>query len=46
VRYGAGADLLVHEVAMAPPELLGKSEIQRLINHPPQDAGRVDTSQF
>src|SRR6185437_795386 len=23
LRYGAGADLLVHEVAMAPPELLG-----------------------
>jgi ribonuclease Z len=28
-----GADLLVHEVAMAPPELLGQADIQRIINH-------------
>lgn len=43
LRYGAGADLLVHEVAMAPPELLGEVYIQRILNHhtSPQDAGRV-----
>jgi ribonuclease Z len=45
LRYGAGADLLVHEVAMAPPELLGHATIQRIINHhtSPQEAGRVFT---
>ena len=43
LRYGAGADLLVHEVAMAPPKLLGQTNIQRILNHhtSPQDAGRV-----
>jgi ribonuclease Z len=43
LRYGAGADLLVHEVAMARPELLGEVYIQRILNHhtSPQDAGRV-----
>jgi ribonuclease Z len=43
LHYGAGADLLVHEVAMAPPELLGQADIQRIINHhtSPQEAGRV-----
>ena len=43
IRYGAHADLLVHEVAMAPPELLGQANIQRIINHhtSPQEAGRV-----
>jgi len=43
VRYGAGADLLVHEVAMARPELLGEARIQRIVNHhtSPQEAGRV-----
>lgn len=45
VRYGAGADLLVHEVAMARPELLDEIVIQRILNHhtSPQEAGRVFT---
>jgi ribonuclease Z len=43
VHYGQGADLIVHEVAMARPELLSEAYIQRIINHhtSPQDAGRV-----
>ncbi|MCK1491926.1 hypothetical protein IVB14_16210 [Bradyrhizobium sp. 180] len=43
LRYGAGADLLVHEVAMARPELLGEVYIQRILNHhtSPQEAGHV-----
>jgi len=43
LRYGAGADLLVHEVAMAPAELLGQADIQRILNHhtSPQEAGHV-----
>jgi ribonuclease Z len=43
VRYAEGADLLIHEVAMARPELLGDPHIQRIVNHhtSPQDAGLV-----
>jgi ribonuclease Z len=43
LRYGEGADLLVHEVAMARPELLSEADIQRIVNHhtSPQEAGRV-----
>jgi ribonuclease Z len=43
LRYGRGADLLIHEVAMAHPELLGEAYIQRIVNHhtSPQEAGRV-----
>jgi ribonuclease Z len=43
LRYSAGADLLVHEVAMAPAELLGDAHIQRILNHhtSAQEAGRV-----
>jgi ribonuclease Z len=43
VKFGAGADLLVHEVAMAPPELLGEPHIQRILNHhtTPREAGLV-----
>ena len=43
LRYGEGADLLVHEVAMARPELLVEAYIQRIVNHhtSPQEAGRV-----
>ncbi len=33
IAYGSGADLLVHEVAIARPELLGEPHIQRIINH-------------
>ena len=43
LRYGASADLLVHEVAMAPAELLGDPHIQRILNHhtSAQEAGRI-----
>ena len=43
MRYGEGADLLVHEVAMARPELLVEAYVQRIVNHhtSPQEAGRV-----
>jgi ribonuclease Z len=43
VKYGAGADLLVHEVAMARPELLVEPYIQRIVNHhtTPREAGLV-----
>jgi ribonuclease Z len=43
VRYAQGADLLIHEVAMALPELLGEPHIQRIVNHhtSPQQAGLV-----
>jgi ribonuclease Z len=43
VKYGTGADLLVHEVAMARPELLAESYIQRIVNHhtTPREAGLV-----
>ena len=33
VKYGAGADLLIHEVAIARPELLSEPHIQRIIAH-------------
>ena len=43
VRYAEGADLLIHEVAMARPELLKEPHIQRIVNHhtSPQEAGSV-----
>ena len=43
IKYGAGADLLVHEVGMARPELMKQPYIQRIIAHHtlPRDAGRV-----
>jgi ribonuclease Z len=43
IRYGKGADLLVHEVAMARPELMKEAYIQRIIGHhtTPYDCGRV-----
>jgi len=33
VKYGAGADLLVHEVAIARPELMSEPFIQRIMAH-------------
>jgi ribonuclease Z len=44
-RYASGADLLIHEVAMARPELLGEPRIQRIVNHhtSPREAGMVFT---
>jgi ribonuclease Z len=43
IRYGKGADLLVHEVASARPELMKETYIQRIIAHhtTPYDCGRV-----
>ena len=43
IKYGAGADLLVHEVASARPELMKEAYVQRIIGHhtTPRDAGRV-----
>ncbi len=43
LRYGEGADLLIHEVAMARSELLVQANVQRIVNHhtSPQEAGRV-----
>ena len=33
IKYGAGADLLVHEVASARPELMKEPYVQRIIGH-------------
>jgi ribonuclease Z len=43
IKYGQGADLLIHEVAMARPELMKEAYIQRIIGHHtvPHDCGRV-----
>ena len=43
IKYGAGADLLVHEVAMARPELMKEAYVQRIIAHhtTPREAGLV-----
>ena len=43
IKYGKGADLLVHEVAMARPELMKEDYIQRIVAHHtvPYDCGRV-----
>jgi ribonuclease Z len=43
IKYGAGADLLVHEVASARPELMSEAAVRRIIGHhtTPREAGRV-----
>jgi ribonuclease Z len=43
IKYGAGCDLLVHEVASARPELMKEAYIQRIMAHhtTPYDCGRV-----
>jgi ribonuclease Z len=43
IKYGAGADLLIHEVASARPELMQEAYVRRIIGHhtTPRDAGRV-----
>ncbi len=43
IRYGRGADLLVHEVAAVRPELLSEPGIVHIMDHhtSPEDAGRV-----
>jgi ribonuclease Z len=43
IKYGTGADLIIHEVCVARPELLGNAIVQRIMAHHtnPQEAGRV-----
>jgi len=43
IRHGAGADLLIHEVASARPELMKQAYIRRIIAHhtTQREAGRV-----
>jgi ribonuclease Z len=43
IKYGAGADLLVHEVAAARPQLMQEAYIQRIVAHhtTPREAGQV-----
>jgi ribonuclease Z len=43
IRHGAGADLLVHEVAGAQPGLMKEAFFQRIVAHhtTPREAGRV-----
>jgi ribonuclease Z len=43
IKHGAGADLLVHEVASARPELMKEAYVQRIIGHhtTPREAGQV-----
>jgi ribonuclease Z len=43
IRYGTGADLLIHEVAIARPELLRQAYIQPIMAHhtTAEEAGRI-----
>jgi ribonuclease Z len=43
IKHGAGADLLVHEVASARPALMKEAYVQRIIGHhtTPREAGQV-----
>jgi ribonuclease Z len=43
IKYGANADVLIHEVCIARPELLAIPRIQRIIAHhtSPREAGQV-----
>ena len=43
IKYGTGADLLIHEVCVARQELLGNIIVQRIMAHhtDPQEAGHV-----
>ena len=45
IKYGTGVDLLVHEVALARPELMTNQFAQAIIAHhtSPEDCGRVFT---
>ena len=45
IAHAKGADLLVHEVAMTRPHLMGVERVRRVIGHhsTPKDAGRVFT---
>ena len=43
IKYGTGADVLIHEVGMARAELMSNVFVQRIIDHhtTPKDVGRV-----
>jgi len=43
IKYGTGADVLIHEVAAVRPELLQDQQVRRVMAHhtSPQEAGRV-----
>ena len=43
IKYGAGADVLIHEVGMARPELMSNPFVQRIIGHhtTPKEVGMV-----
>src|SRR5206468_4908678 len=43
IKYGKGADLLIHEAASARPDLMRDLSVQRIIGHhtTPREAGRV-----
>jgi ribonuclease Z len=45
IKYGTGANVLVHEVAAVPPELLKDQQVQRVMAHhtSPREAGTVFT---
>lgn len=45
IKYGRGADLLVHEVATARPELMSEAYVQRIVGHhtTPREAGLIFT---
>jgi ribonuclease Z len=45
IKYGRGADLLVHEVATARPALMSEAYVQRIVGHhtTPREAGLVFT---
>ena len=45
IKYGTGADVLIHEVAAVRPELLKEQVVQRVMAHhtSPQEAGTVFT---
>ena len=43
IEHGRGADLMVHQVAMARPELMSEAYVQRIVGHHtvPREAGMV-----
>ena len=43
IKYRTGADLLIHEVCIAPPQLLSNPYIKRVVAHhtSPREAGQV-----
>jgi ribonuclease Z len=45
IKYGRGADLIVHEVAAVRPELLADAQVRRVMEHhtSPKEAGEIFT---